>query len=326
MRLRGVQGFRNGVQVVVAVATLWVGYRFFLFVSHFRNGTEFVPRPPSVEAFLPIANLMALKSWVVTGEFAHVHPAGLAVLLATLLVGVLFHRGFCSWLCPVGLLEEVIGRFGIWSFDAKLKPPWPVDYGLRSLKYLVLGFFAKVVLIDMDGAALRAFLESPYNVVAMVRMLDFWLQPGTLTLTFVGLMAIASLFVTNFWCRYLCPYGALVGVVGVLSPFRIERTPESCIGCGTCSRNCLNHIDVMSKETVKSQECTRCFRCVDNCPSGSLSLSRVSPWVYGAAVVGLFFLVLLVAKVTGHWETSVTYAEYQELVPMAEFFTHDTGM
>lgn len=322
----GIQRLRNLVQVVVAALVLAAGYQFYLFVSHFRRGTEFVPRPPSIEAWLPIANLVALKSWVVNGTYAEIHPAGLAIFVATLLVAVLFHRGFCSWICPIGLLEEVLGRLGLRAARVKWTPPWPVDYGLRSVKYLILLLFVKVIVIDMPGPMLDGFLHSPYNKVVMVKMLDFWIYPSGLIIAFTAGLAVASLFVQNVWCRYLCPYGALIGAVGVLSPFRITRDPEPCIGCGSCSRACLNHIDVKEQESVGSQECTRCFRCIDACPSGALSLSRARPVHYAAALVGLFFLVLLVAQLTGHWENSVSYETYERLIPIADRFTHDTGM
>lgn len=312
---------RNLAQVAILAFFLYVGWRFYLFVAHFRRGTGYVPRPPAVEAFLPVSSLVALKGWLSTGTFTSVHPAGLAILVAALLTGVAFHRGFCSWLCPLGAVSEGLGRLGERA-ELSYTPRGYPDLAFRGVKYLLLAFFVKVVAIDMSGEAANAFLNTPYNKVADVKMLDFWLDPAPLTVGATAGIVAASVFVENAWCRYLCPYGALLGLLGVLSPFEVERDAGSCTDCGRCTEACTNHIDVASKEVVGSQECTRCFRCVDSCPEGSLSLTRLSPLGYGAALLLAFFLVLGVAKATGHWESSIPYDEWSRLIRRAHLFSH----
>jgi NapH/MauN family ferredoxin-type protein len=320
------QKLRNTIQLTIVTILVYEGWQFYLFVSHFRDGTAYVSRPPAIEAFLPISALVGLKSWISTGLYDTVHPAGLAIFLAALLSASFFARGFCSWLCPIGALSEFLGGIGKKISGKKLLVPQLLDYPLRSIKYLILAFFIKAVLIDMSGTTAYAFINSPYNKVVDVKMLDFWIQPGTLTILVTCLLVIASLFIHNFWCRYLCPYGALLGVVGIFSPLKIVRESEKCTSCSKCSKVCPSYIKVESQSKVSSQECIKCFKCIENCPSNALhiwpSQEKLSPILFGIFLTVLFFSVLAIAKISGHWYSEVSYYEYSQLIPKAHLFTH----
>ncbi|MFB6112851.1 MAG: 4Fe-4S binding protein [Halodesulfurarchaeum sp.] len=319
---------RWGVQGGIALLLLYVGWQYVRWVSHFRYGTPYVPRPAGVEAFLPISALVALKAWIATGVFTRVHPAALVILLAVLGSAVVFHRGVCSWVCPIGLLEEALGRLGIRIADRKIEPPKYVDWALRSIKYLLLAFFIKVVFIDFSGTAALAFLSSPYNKVAAVKMLEFWLSLGPTAIAVLGVLGVASLVVQNAWCRYLCPYGALLSLIGFLSPATVDvsRDPSACDDCGLCTTACPNYVDVQSADTVDSLECTRCSECLRACPRSALTYSLgpldVKPRSVGIALVAAIFLIIGLAMVTGHWHSALTYHDWARLVPAADRISH----
>ena len=126
----------------------------------------------------------------------------------------------------------------------------------------------------MPVPAIRAFLEGPYGVIDDVKMLNFFrflgLSGGIVMLT----LAVASIFIQNFWCRYLCPYGALMGAVATASPLAIRRDAAVCIDCAKCARACPAALPVDRLVTIRSAECTACLECVAACPaSGALYLS-----------------------------------------------------
>jgi hypothetical protein len=77
----------------------------------------------------------------------------------------------------------------------------------------------------------------------------------------VATLAMASLFIQNFWCRYLCPYGALLGLTSWLSPLRIRRDAHACIDCSKCAKPCPSALPVDKLVTIKSAECTGCLEC-----------------------------------------------------------------
>jgi polyferredoxin len=108
---------------------------------------------------------------------------------------------------------------------------------LRSLKYLVLSFFAYAV-IGMSAASIAEFLNSPYALIVDVRMLNFFHHIGETAAWVVLGLVIASIVAQSFWCRYLCPYGGFLGLVSLLSPIRIARNASTRIDCAKCAQAC----------------------------------------------------------------------------------------
>ena len=109
--------FRNidfYIQSAFALLCVWIGVEFFLFTRFLQtNGAaEYFHRPPGVDGFLPISSLMSFYLFITTGEIHPAHPAGLFIFLAIVLVSLVFGKSFCSWLCPVGYISELVGDFG----------------------------------------------------------------------------------------------------------------------------------------------------------------------------------------------------------------------
>jgi polyferredoxin len=310
--------------------TLIIGIRFGLFVRHFETAgaAPFVSRPPGVEGFLPIGALVSLKNWLTTGLVDLIHPAALVLFLTIVGMSLLAKKSFCSWLCPVGTLSEaawkggrrIFGRnFTLWSW---------LDLPLRSLKYLLLAFFVKIILFDMPTQALGAFLATPYWAVSDVKMLHFFTRPSGTALTVVAVLTGLSLLYRNFWCRYLCPYGALLGLASLLSPFKIRRNIEDCNDCGRCHRACPAHLPVDRRRRVASAECTGCLTCTEACPQRALAMAppllrrRLPAWVFPVTVVCLFAVGVGSGMLTGYWQSSLTFDDYRLLIPMATMFGH----
>lgn len=316
------------VQAFFVLFSLYVWYRLYLFVRHFDTGgaTPYVARPESVDAFMPVGALVALKHLVVNRAIDVIHPAALVILLAVLTVSLLFRRGFCGWICPVGALSEAMGRAGARIFGRNLRLPYVVDILLRSIKYLLMLFFIKIVLIDMNASAVAAFLQSPYYKVVDAKLLDFWIYPGTNTIVFVAALLLLSLAFKNFWCRYLCPYGALLGLLALAGITGVKRDAGRCNGCRVCTRVCQGNIKVHEKQVVRNPECNACFTCVDSCPRGALSVKTgplpLSKGTYALLMLATFFLFVVVAKLTGHWDSGVSYQEYAYYIPLRSMISH----
>jgi polyferredoxin len=165
----------------------------------------------------------------------------------------------------------------------------------------------------MDLARLQAFLESPFNQTADVALLRFFLHPGMTALVILAGLVILSVFIRHFWCRYLCPYGALTALVGLLSPTRIKRNIPSCIDCGKCARACPASLPVNRLLSVHSDECSLCLECVESCPvpntlgvNLAFSRRRVRPMILALGILGIVLLAVGFGKLSGHWQSSVT--------------------
>ena len=308
---------------------IWIGVQFWLWVRYYEsNGTTLaVTRPAGVEGWLPIAALMNLKRLIVTGEVAELHAAGMFLLMAFLLISLLLRKAFCSWLCPVGTLSEALWRVGRNIFRKTWTLPRWLDIPLRSLKYVLLALFLYAVG-SMSAEAIAAFLQGPYGLVADVKMLNFFRKLTTGGAITIGFLMLASVFVQNFWCRYLCPYGALMGLVSLLSPVRIRRDPDPCIDCGKCAKACPSVLPVDQLVQIRSAECTGCMACVAVCPAeGALALTlpqrrRVPGWAVAAATVLIFVSVYGYAQYMGYWNTHLPKSVYFRLVPNADEFGH----
>lgn len=323
MMQKNVQRVRTAVQWGYLFFSLYLGMTFYRFVLHFRSGgaTPFVPRPDGVEAFLPISALVSLKGWLTSGSINGTHPAALVIFLTAILVSVLFKRAFCSWICPVATVTELLGKTGQRLVGRNFRAtPW-LDWLLRPVKYFLLFFFLFSVGLMMSAQSVQTFILSDYNKSADLKMLDFFLQLSGTPLRVIVLLLLLSFFFRNPFCRFFCPYGALLGLVSRLSPVKVERSESACVGCGGCNRACPSHLDVMHKKRVCSEGCVGCLSCVSVCPEpGALGLrlkgGRIVPgMLFGAAVVVVFAGGSLVGRATGHWHSSIDRSEYQRLIP-----------
>jgi polyferredoxin len=323
------QQLRHGVQAAFLALNVWIAAEFYLFVRHYETGGRSMAagRPAGVEGWLPIASLMNLKALLLTGQMPAMHAAGMLLLIAFLAASWIFRKSFCGWLCPVGTLSEYLWRLGKQTFGRNFRLPRWVDIPLRGLKYALMGLFLYAVG-SMSVPAIRAFLDGPYGVVADVKMLNFFRFLGVTGAAVVAVIVVASVFVQNFWCRYLCPYGALMGIVSMASPLRIRREESACIDCGKCAKACPSALPVDRLVTIRSAECIGCLQCVAECPAaGALFFAaprrrRVPAWAVAAGVVGLFFVAYGYGRVSGHWDTELPSRVYSELVPHANEFTH----
>ena len=323
------QTLRRAVQLAFFVLNAWIAVEFYLFVRYYETGGRslWAARPPGVEGWLPIASLMNLKVLLASGQMPRLHPAGMFLLIAFLAVSWIFRKSFCGWLCPVGTVSEYLWRLGRQTFGRSFRLPRKLDVGLRGLKYLLLGLFLYAVG-SMSVPAIQAFLEGPYGIVDDVKMLNFFRFLGLAGGTVVALLVLASVFVQNFWCRYLCPYGALMGLAALASPLRIRREESLCIDCGKCAKACPAALPVAHLIQIRSAECTGCLECVAECPAaGALIMAapgrrRVPAWGMAAGVAVLFLGICGVAQWTGNWRTDLPSEIYFRLIPHANEFTH----
>jgi len=334
------QQIRRGVQFAFLLLNAAIGLQFILWVRYFetQGGTRYVARPAGVDGWLPIAGLMNLRYFFLMHHIPAVHPSAMVLIATFLLISLVVKKAFCSWLCPVGTVSEYLWKVGRRVFGRSVVVPRWLDLPLRSLKYILLGFFIFIVF-TMSADALGDFIASPFGIVADVKMLNFFRYIGTLGIVVVVSLMALSVVIQNFWCRFLCPYGALMGIVSALSPVKIRRDAEACVDCGKCAKACPAHLSVDKLIQIRSVECTGCMECVAVCSTQSalqLALPPRTSQGTGARwrgrvlrpqmVAGILVLIFVglvgAARLTGHWQTNIPRDVYMELVPNADGIDH----
>lgn len=195
-----------------------------------------------------------------------------AYVLGTLvLFGVLLGRLVCGFLCPFGLLQDLLDRVPL----PKLKVPKRLDKPLRYLKYAVLVLLVVLAFLLEEPAFCKylcpaGLLEAGLPLTSLNPQLAG--MRGTLFYVKLGvLVAIVLLSLTVFrpFCKYLCPLGAFYGLFNRAGLYRMAVAEEQCVRCGQCLNACPMAVDVV--KSPNSPECIRCGKCLDACPHDAIS-------------------------------------------------------
>ncbi len=252
-----------------------------------------------VSALLELDPLVMVSTVLATGYVYKFLGWGLVVVVVTALYG----RVFCNWVCPFGSLHQLIG----WWFDNRPSLQ-RIDqnryHHLQFLKYSILIVFLlmsamgvlQIGLLDpivMMHRALATFIapisdaaigrlghtvDSAGANVALLNAVKF--SPGVEDRIFVGsfwigviflFLVLMNLWKPRFFCRFICPLGALLGAIASKSVFRINRIVDKCTDCNLCLLRCEGASD--PQLLIRHAECFSCMNCIDDCPEDALEFT-----------------------------------------------------
>ncbi len=265
---------------------------------------DFIPYPVSI--FLNFDPLAALATLLATGSLFEDFIWSLAVILITIFMG----RIFCGWFCPLGALSQ----FMSWTnpkepLSRRISRCQPG--GHQKIKYALLAFFLGGALFGMLQVglldpicllvrslglsilpALDAIFRGALGLApadsdaagAGHRVLDdYFLGPRALRFHaawIVGVLFLVILFLNRlkprFFCRVLCPLGALLGLLSRFSLFTLRKDAAGCNDCGLCTASCQGGASPEGGTDWKSAECVACFNCTARCPQDVLGFGFFS--------------------------------------------------
>ncbi|MGL5947615.1 MAG: 4Fe-4S binding protein [Aeromonas sp.] len=295
------QATRYFLQAAWGVITVQYGLYLWQLVD---SGQPSVTRPDIVDSFLPIAGGLGLRAWLTQGITDLHHPAATISVLVVSLSALLLGRAFCSWICPLGLVGDWLHHLRSRLLPGDWTPPKTLDYFLRSQKFIVLGFLLFIILLAVPSTGLAYYLSSPYHQAADMKMGAFFFTLTPLAGLCLAWVVLLTAAVRQGFCRYLCPYGAWLSLLGRFTALRIRRNPQRCLrsrghDCDKCARACPARIPVHQVLAVRQLECTNCLSCAQACPSRVNALHLATPtwrlrpiYLLAALAVVLFLLPL----------------------------------
>jgi len=259
-----------------------------------------------VRMFFLLDPLVAITNALATHALYRGLIVSLVILIPTLLLG----RFFCGWICPMGTLQHFVGSLksetkrGKQRIESNRYKRWQTIKYVVLLAGLVAAVFGSMVIgtldpfsllvrsiglallpaVNLGARALLVPLEHSHiqaikisagylNTALQMTMLDLrqahFNQAIVLGLLFLVILW-ASMRVTRFWCRSICPLGALLGVASRWSIFGLHKDASSCDKCNRCLLNCQGGDDPIGGVPWRKSECLMCMNCVGSCPHGTL--------------------------------------------------------
>lgn len=266
----------------------------------------------SLHALCPFGGVATFFTLVTSGFFIPKTQISAVILMGLVfLLALLFGPVFCGWICPFGAFQEWLGKIGRKIFKKRYNQFIPSKFD-KVLRYLRYGVLVWVLTVTAVSGALKFANLDPYHA-----LFKFWTGTVALpALILLGVITIGALFVERPWCKYTCPYGALLGLFNKIRIFKIRRKTETCVSCQKCSRSCPMNIDVCSGETVTSLSCISCYECTSdrNCPKAEtlvVQATKKSPLV-SIAVVAIVMLTVFIGGIFGTMALGIWDSKTQE--------------
>lgn len=261
-RKRGAGHFVKLVRVAVGLAMLAVVTALFTFLS---------------------ASVADRLGWVSRIQIVPLALAGAGAALAFwVAVTLLFGRVYCSWVCPMGVVQDIFSRLMRLTRHRRLKHPYRWSSPKNRFRYVVL---AAVVAAAVCGFPFLLTLLDPYSIygrIASEMLLPArqWLasEPvfaGSLVAFAIALVTLAAIamvamFRGRLFCNTLCPVGSGLSLLSRYSLLHFDIDTDLCVNCGLCSRNCKAECIDLSNHVVDASRCVACFNCVDTCRDNAI--------------------------------------------------------
>lgn len=218
----------------------------------------------SLHAICPFGGVVTIYEFLTDGTFIQkIHSSSFILMSLGLIAALLFGTVFCGYICPFGTFQEWLGKLGRKLFPKKFNRiiPAKLDKVLRYLRYAVL-----ILVVYQTAVTAKLIFQSidPYYA-----LFNFFTGEVAITAYIIlGAVIALSLIVERPWCKYLCPYGAFLGIFNTFRVFKLRRNKSACISCTKCDRVCPMNIEVSARETIRNHQCISCHKCTSasSCP------------------------------------------------------------
>ncbi|MBU3185974.1 4Fe-4S binding protein [Clostridium estertheticum] len=243
---------------------------------------------------LAFSELKSIYIMIIKGNFNFITAfPSLIEFTTAIIITILLGRFFCGWVCAFGTYNDFLYLLSKKVFKINFKVNEEVDKVLKYVKYVVL-LLLVIVVWTMGSKVLDT--TSPWDAFAQITNFPQVLSNYTIGVALLLLITIGALFVERFFCRYLCPLGAVFNIFSRIGILKIKKPTDKCGKCRLCSNNCSMGLSLYKAQSVCGGDCINCFKCIEACPRSNTKVNvlgeNVNPQLASsvaiAAMVGLY--------------------------------------
>ncbi|MBU3215177.1 4Fe-4S binding protein [Clostridium estertheticum] len=243
---------------------------------------------------LAFSELKSIYTMIIKGNFNFITAFPSLIEFTTVIIVTIFlGRFFCGWVCAFGTYNDFLYLLSKKVFKINFKVNEEVDKVLKYVKYVVL-LLLVIVVWTMGSKVLDT--TSPWDAFAQITNFPQVLSDYTIGVALLLLITIGALFVERFFCRYLCPLGAVFNIFSRIGILKIKKPTDKCGKCRLCSNNCSMGLSLYKAQSVCGGDCINCFKCIEACPRSNTKVNvlgeNVNPQLASsvsiAAMVGLY--------------------------------------
>jgi polyferredoxin len=246
--------------------TTQAAFGLFIIVTSILHYTVTSQHMASIDAYCPFGGFETLWRWLSTGGlFVQMTHASNLVLVLGLIAGVILAGGaFCGWVCPFGAFQDLLSWTRKKLHLPEVRVPARLDRVLTYGRYVSL---AVIIAATIASVKLWFAAWDPYRTLfGLGWIFEFNLAENWLAYLVALIVIGGVLVIPRAWCRYACPLGGAISLLGNLSLLRIRRDAGECSGCAVCNKPCPVRIDVAHADPAVSANCIGCLECVEACP------------------------------------------------------------
>lgn len=256
---------RLSIQLTMLFTVIISAFNHYL--TSINNGIEWISE--SIFHYIcPVCGVTSIYQFFASNTlFAIKVKSTLGIIIGlTIIITIVFGPIICGFICPFGAIQDLAAKIGKKKFKRKYNKfiSKELDLQLKNLRYLTL-----IVTVFLTATSSVALLESinPYHAFLGIFNKKF----SILGFIVLIIILITSIFIQRPWCRYLCPYGATLGLFNKIKIFRIIRKDSTCVKCNKCNNSCPMGINIIEEDAIRNESCISCLECVDEkvCPKAN---------------------------------------------------------
>ena len=220
---------------------------------------------------MTFSEIKIVYQMIIEGNFKFLQAIpSLVEFITVMLLTIVMGRWFCGWLCAFGAYNDLVYFISKKVFKTKFRVDEKVDSILKYAKYIIL-VFIMIISWTMGSSILES--TSPWDAFGQITDISTIFSSLLIGLILLILITIGAAFIERFFCRYLCPLGAVFSIISKIGIVKINKPKADCGKCRACTMNCSMGLDLYKVNGVRGGDCINCLKCTEICPRNNANVN-----------------------------------------------------